>query len=364
MPPEKMSPEEMLAEDQDTARTPVVASAPGRCGIIGNPTDMYGGSVLSCTIPQRGYVSIRPADRLILESDQGQMTVRTRDDLQQRGDLFDVLRAVVLQQQCLGMKAHFKCWSDVPIGSGLSSSSSLVVAALYALIAYQGRSMNTYLFAETARGIELNDMGVTCGYHDFYMPTFGGLNYMDFRDKEFYREVHSEPYACVEPLAPLVPDLPFVLAHTGVEHRAGVVHRPLRERWLEGERAVVQAYENIARLAREGKKALLEKDWLRLGKLMNENHAIQRDLGGSGEANERLIKAALDNGALGAKLAGAGNGGTIIALHPEPELLGNLLSEAGASRIIEMRPVEGARLEAIGNDALSQIASSFAEQAE
>ena len=182
------------AENRDTEQATVVASAPGRCGIIGNPTDMYGGSVLSCTIPQRGYVSIRPADRLELESDQGVVTVRTRDDLQQRGDHFDILRAVVAQQQCLGMKAHFRCWSDVPIGSGLSSSSSLVVAALYALMRYQGRTMNEYLFAETARGIELNEMGVICGYHDFYMPTFGGLNYMDFRDKEFYREVHSEPY--------------------------------------------------------------------------------------------------------------------------------------------------------------------------
>ena len=353
-----------LGENQDTAQPTVVASAPGRCGIIGNPTDMYGGSVLSCTIPQRGYVSIRPADRLILESDQGALTVRSRDDLRQRGDHFDVLRAVISQQQCLGMKARFTCWSDVPLGSGLSSSSSLVVAALYALIAYRGRAVSKYAFAETARGIELNEMGVVCGYQDFYMPTFGGLNYLDFRDKEFYREVHSEPYAAVEPLTPLAPELPFVLAHTGVEHRAGVVHKPIRERWLEGERAVVRAYETIARLAREGKKALLEADWTRLGRLMNENHAIQRDLGGSGAANERLIAAALDQGALGAKLAGAGDGGTIIALHPEPERLGAQLQAAGAARILFPRPVAGARLERSPAQPESRLAGSLAGRAE
>ena len=199
----------MPSTSQDTPEATVVVSAPGRCGIIGNPTDMYGGSVLSCTIAERGYVSIRPTDRLTLESDQGVITIRSRDDLRQRGDHFDVLRAVISQQQCLGMKAHFTCWSDVPIGSGLSSSSSLVVAALYALVSYQGRAMSRYFFAETARGIELNDMGVICGYQDFYMPTFGGLNYMEFRDKEFYREVHSEPYAAVESLTPLVPELPL-----------------------------------------------------------------------------------------------------------------------------------------------------------
>ena len=355
----------MSSARQDTQGATVVASAPGRCGIIGNPTDMYGGSVLSCTIPQRGYVSIRPADRLTLESDQGVLTVRTRDDLRQRGDHFDVLRAVISQQQCLGMKAHLTCWSDVPIGSGLSSSSSLVVAALYALISYQGRTMmSKYYFAETARGIELNDMGVICGYQDFYMPTFGGLNYIDLRDKEFYREVHSEPYASVESLTPLVRELPFVLAHTGIEHSADVVHRPIRERWLEGERHVVQAYVEIGRLAREGKKALLEADWELLGRLMNENHAIQRDLGGSGVENEQLIQAALDNGAPGAKLAGAGDGGTIIALHPEPERLGDQLRQAGATRILFPRPVGGARLEGAATADESAVASTYAGTAE
>ncbi len=47
---------------------PILASAPGRCGIIGNPTDMYGGSVLSCSIAPRAYALVEPADRLTLVS--------------------------------------------------------------------------------------------------------------------------------------------------------------------------------------------------------------------------------------------------------------------------------------------------------
>ena len=96
---------------------------------------------------------------------------------------------------------------------------------------------------------------------------------------------------------------------------------------------------------------------------MNENHAIQRDLGGSGEENERLINAALDNGALGAKLAGAGDGGTIIALHPEPEQLGDKLSLAGASRILHLQPVEGVRLEGVGQGDESHAIGSIGERA-
>jgi galactokinase/mevalonate kinase-like predicted kinase len=186
---------------------------------------------------------------------------------------------------------------------------------------------------------------VVCGYQDQYMAGFGGINYLDFRDKEFYREVMSEPYATVEPLSEHVERLPFILANTGVQHHSGAVHKPIRERWLEGDREVVEGYVRIGKLAREGKKALLNQDWRLLGELMNENHDIQRRLGGSGPENERLIEAALRAGAYGAKLAGAGQGGTIIAVHPEPASLEGALVAAGARRILYPEPQEGVRLE-------------------
>jgi mevalonate kinase len=140
-----------------------------------------------------------------------------------------------------------------------------------------------------------------------------------------------------------------VLGFTGVRHSSGTVHKPLRERWLEGEPAVVDGYRRITELARIGKKALLVEDWELLGRLMNENHAIQRDLGGSGESNEGLIGAALDAGALGAKLAGAGDGGTIIALWPNGDVLPleEALRQAGAQATYDLRPTPGATVETL-----------------
>jgi len=88
--------------------------------------------------------------------------------------------------------------------------------------------------AERARYIELNNLKVVCGYQDAYMCTFGGLNYIDFRSKQFYRQAEAELFATVEPLATYIPHLPFVLGFTGVPHASGAVHRPLRERWLDG----------------------------------------------------------------------------------------------------------------------------------
>jgi len=304
-------------------------SAPGRCAIIGNPTDMYGGSVISCSLPYRARVTVSPSERLEVEAEGEHVTIGCRDELALNGDSFDVARAVLDYFRDELPCCRISYTTDVPVRAGVAGSTALTVAILYGLLRYHGMNYHPYRVAELARYIELNHLRVVCGYQDAYMCTFGGLNYMDFRGKQFYREASEELYATVERLDPYVPKLPFVLVHTGVVHSSDAVHKPLRERWLEGDREVRQAYEEIGVLAREGKKALLAADWPRLGRLMNENHAIQRDLGGSGPANEELIAIALDYGALGAKLAGAGGGGTIIALHPEPEAMIAAMRAAG-----------------------------------
>jgi galactokinase/mevalonate kinase-like predicted kinase len=229
----------------------------------------------------------------------------------------------------------------------MSGSTALVVAMLQALLAWQGEYPDRYRLAERARYIELNYLQVVCGYQDAYMCTFGGLNYMDFRGKQFYRSEEAETFATVEPLADYTPELPFVLGFTGVQHASGAVHKPIRERWLEGEAAVVDGYKRITEIARMGKKALLLQDWPTLGHLMNENHAVQRDLGGSGESNERLIDAALQAGSTGAKLAGAGSGGTIVALWPweDTSPLEDALREAEATETYRLQVMAGAVIE-------------------
>lgn len=320
-------------------------SAPGRCGLIGNPTDMYGGTVISCSLEFRAHVTVEPADNLEIEAGGERLVIRSREDIALSGDQFDVARAVLDYFQDESLRCRITYWTEIPVKAGVSGSTALVVAILYGLLCFKKAVCNPYRIAELARYIELNHLRIICGYQDAYMCTFGGLNYMDFRGKEYYREPDDELYATIERLDHLVPTLPFVLAHTGVTHSSDAVHKPLRERWLEGDLEVRRGYEEIARLAREGKKALLMQDWERLGRLMNENHAIQRSLGGSGESNERLINAALQHGALGAKLAGAGKGGTIIALTLHPEELAAALKQAGSDHVFFPRISPGVRLD-------------------
>ncbi len=328
-------------------RRRVVCSAPGRAGIIGNPTDMYGGAVLSCSVDMRARVELTPGRGITLETAGQTCRISSRDDLRPAGDRFDVVRAVLEYLRLPELNCHVSYESQIPMRSGLAGSTALMVALLDAFLVWQGEYRNAYHIAEQTRYVELHNLKVVCGYQDAYMCTFGGLNYMDFRGKQFYRQAEAELFATIEPLGGFVAELPFVLGFTGIQHASSAVHKPIRERWLEGEAAVVQGYDRITEIARAGKKALLLSDWSTLGRLMNENHSVQRDLGGSGESNEKLIAAAMKAGALGAKLAGAGDGGTIIALWPwkDRTALETALLEAGASNIYEPRVVAGVTIE-------------------
>jgi len=325
----------------------IVSSAPGRCGIIGNPTDMYGGSVVSCTTVERARCTLLDAPTLTLcvESHFGEMSCA--DDLNLHGTHLDIPKAVLLYYGLTpdNFKVRLSVHSDVPERAGLAGSTAMLVAVLGAVLARIGVDLRQYELAETARKIEFQVMGITCGFQDQHMAAFGGLNFMDFRGKHRLAQDAEEPLATVEPLHEFVSEVPIVVAHTGITRNSGSVHKGIRERWLDGEPEVVRGYERIAELGRLGKKAILAADWSALGALMNENHVIQRSLGGSGPQNDYLIEAALEHGAIGAKLAGAGKGGTIVALTLDPDRTVRALRDAGAERVLWPRPCGGLTVE-------------------
>lgn len=332
----------------------IVSSAPGRCGIIGNPTDMYGGSVISCSTAERAHCTLLESHALVLRVEGHVQEIHNAEDLELNGSYLDIPKAVLKYYKLNphNFKFRLSVTSDIPECAGLAGSTAMVVAVLGCVASQIGIQMNPYEIAETARKVEYGIMGITCGFQDQHMAAFGGLNYMDFRCKERLAQDNDEPLATVEPLHYMTTELPIIVAHTGITRNSGVVHKSIRERWLEGDFAVVEGYKRIAELARIGKKAILQGDWKTLGELMNENHEIQRSLGGSGPQNDYLIEEALKHCAIGAKLAGAGHGGTIIALTLEPNRTVRGLREAGADRIIWPRPTEGLSVEASINQEL------------
>ena len=283
---------------------------------------MYGGTVISTAVPLRARCTLEPAARLTFQSPE---QLVAPDTLELAGDEFDVCRVAL---QGLGFTVEsapfaLRIETDIPPQSGLAGSSALLTAIVACLLHYRGEAWRTpHTLAECVRQIEAQLLQVACGYQDFYMTVWGGLNLMEFRDKQGLGADPNEPWATVEPLTGYLRgvQIPLWLATTGGTRFSGAVHANLRARWESGERSVVDGMQRIGRLAREAKRALIEQDWTRLATLMNENYSIIRDLGGSGESLDQLVACALENGALGAKLAGAGGaGGTIILLTLTPE---------------------------------------------
>jgi galactokinase/mevalonate kinase-like predicted kinase len=305
---------------------------------------MYGGSVLSISTVQRAQCVITSSERLQVASSGAEADIENADDLQLRGDLLDIPRAALQWFDVSPDSARFRLElsTEIPMQAGMAGSTALVVSAVGALDRWLGLALTPWAIAETARKIEYRIMGVLCGLQDQHMAVFGGLNFMDFAGKESLEQADDEPLATVEPLAPHIEYADnLLLAHTGVAHHSGAVHKSPRQRWLEGDPLVRQTYSRLAELARRAKRAWLEGDWLLVGALMNENHSLVAALGGSGPENERLIDAARKAGAHGAKLAGAGGGGTIVALADDIDRIGGSLLAAGADSLMRPAPCPG-----------------------
>jgi galactokinase/mevalonate kinase-like predicted kinase len=316
---------------------------------VGNPTDGYGGSVISCSLRERATVTFEPAERLTVRIGDKSIELRERQDFRLNGDRFDCVRAVLTYMRLYDERINIQIDTEIPIRAGMAGSTAILSSLIAGLRRYLSiPDVAPHMLAEIVRTVELNFLEIQCGYQDQYMTVFGGLNYMDFQGKELYRDLPQEIFATIENIGPYVPELPFVLVHTGKDRISGHVLRPIRERWEEGDQDVLQGYRRIAQLARLAKRALIEANWPQVARLMTENHQIQQRLGASGEINDHYIRLSLEHGAMAAKLAGAGGGGTIICLTTDARALADALLEAGAARILSLGACsEGVRVEAL-----------------
>ena len=231
----------------------------------------------------------------------------------------------------------FSTWTEVPRQSGLGGSTLfvlLILGGLRKLYNLDPRNHNDYVLAELTQRVEAKEVGITCGFADRYAPLFGGIAYLDFRGKIYHKSIQDEPYVTYERLDAWVDKLSLVAVSSGIPHNSGDVHGQLRPRYLEefdtwkktgGETPpMVRFMHGAWETAWRGKIALLQNNLETFGALMNTNHHWVDKMmtycgfkDGAGWANNLLIETALENGALGAKLTGAGGGGSVFAL-PEP----------------------------------------------
>lgn len=323
-------------------------SIPARVNILGNPTDGNEGdfATISAAIDIRAHALIDSHEYYVLEQtgiDDDQIVFKPSDLPLSYDGTGDLLKGALNKLYAYSHEFKSKLatggfvlrvWTDVPRQSGLGGSSLLVLLMLAALREYYDlnrRVHNDYVLSELTQRIEAIELGITCGFSDRYVPLFGGLAYLDYRGKLFHADIGQEPFVTYERLAGFEQALPMVAVTTGIHHDSGDVHGRMRPRYLAeykewrtkgGDMPPLVALMSAAwDCAWRGKIALLANDLTLFGTLMNENHRLvdkmMRYCGfedGAGWADNLLIEAAKQHGALGAKLTGAGGGGSVFAL--------------------------------------------------
>ena len=353
----------------------ISVSIPGRINLLGNPTDGLEGDfcTLSAALSLRSFGVFEVSEDFVVEVKGSRRAVNCQRVLHNEykyNGKYDIVKASVKQLQKASPEFNEKfaqrkfsltTWTDIPPRSGLGGSSAIinmVLVGLRELYDLDRKHLNDYRLAEICTRVEFDELGFTCGYADRYSTLLGGMAYIDYRGKLYHKPIDEEPYATYERLEQFVPDLPIFVVYTGVSRDSGNVHGVLRKRYLDeiemarkscgSDLYILEGMDKIAQTARDGKKRLLEEDWESLGELMNLNHSLINQImkksgfkDGAGWANNELVKGALDCGALGAKLTGAGGGGCVFAL-TKPDELGDVTSSM--AEFLKASDLEKARI--------------------
>jgi D-glycero-alpha-D-manno-heptose-7-phosphate kinase len=295
------------------------ARAPLRLSFCGGGTDVspypeeHGGMVLSATINQYAYASLRPRRDSRVSINSLDYDVVAQYDHPRRmkfdGNL-DLIKAV-LKAMKLRRGADLWVHSDAPPGSGLGSSSTLVVALIGVLGAWLKRSLSGYEVAELAYRIERVDMKLSGGRQDQYAAAFGGFNFIEF----------GRESTVVNPLrirADVLNELEYrlLLCYMGqTRQSANIIDRQTRA-YREGKSATVHALDQLKRQTLDMKQALLLGKVDAIGELLHEAWEQKKHLDAaiSNSRVDKLYQLARREGAIGGKMPGAGGGGYFLLL--------------------------------------------------
>lgn len=304
----------------------VRSRAPLRLGLGGGGSDvdpycsMFGGQVLNATIARYAYAFVGERnDGLVrlVSLDHGHEWMGPPQVLDSVPEHLSLLRAVYrricrdfLNGDQPAVEVHTYC--EAPPGSGLGSSSTLVVAVVQAFQELYRLPLGEYEIAHLAFEIERIDERLAGGRQDQYAAAFGGVNFIEFFPDD---RVIVNPLRISEAMRREL-EASLVTYFTGVSRQsASIIERQARAVNAK-DPAVIEATHAVKREAAAMKEALLKGNVVRLAECLNAGWEAKRAMA-CGISNERLdsiYRAALAAGALGGKVSGAGGGGFMMFL--------------------------------------------------
>jgi len=282
-------------------------------------SDRYGGAILNATINLFAYTTLVPRTdhQVILRDPQRGIEQRFPAGELPIGGPLDLQKGVYnrVVQDFLGTAPGLEIITsmDVSSGSGLGTSSTLVVSILGAFVEMFKLPLGEYDIAHLAYRIEREDLQMAGGKQDQYAATFGGVNFMEFSGEK----------VIVNPLrirTDALNELAFntVLYYTQTSREsARIIENQVKNTSQNAEKPI-QAMHKVKEQAFLMKEALLKNDLDRIGEILHVSWLHKKEMaeGITNDMIDQLYDSALDAGASGGKISGAGGGGFMIFYAP------------------------------------------------
>ncbi len=294
----------------------ILARAPLRISLGGGGTDLpsyygqFSGFILSAAINKYVYIYVnRPAaDSLLRVKYSRYEQVSSVEEIQH-----DLVRPA-LKTLSIDGSLEIVSMADVPDGTGLGSSGSYLVALLTALYELKREKVPTQALAELAVHIEMDLAGHPVGKHDHYLASFGGITCLD---------IEPDGKVRVSPLKISITDIEelrssTLLFFTGLQRSSREILQVQKDDTRRADPIVVESLHRTKELGYRIKEALEYGNLEKFGHLLDEHWQNKKRRTGkiSDPQIDRWYELALENGALGGKLIGAGGGGFLMLYCP------------------------------------------------
>ncbi len=303
------------------------SKAPLRLGLAGGGTDvapfseLYGGAILNATISMYAHATIQPRNdgKIVLNSmDKKEFyTLDSADHLAIDGNLSlhkGIYNRIVHDFTNEPLSFELTTYVDAPPGSGLGTSSTLVVAIVGAFAEWLNVPMGEYDLAHLAYEIERNDLGMAGGKQDQYAATFGGVNFMEFSrdDKVIVNPLRIRDKYLDE----LAHNL--ILYHTETSRLSSKIIEQQAKNILAKNVKSMEAMNKLKDQAVMMKEAILMGELDKIGEILDFGWQFKKNLaeGISNNFIDEIYDTAMKNGATGGKISGAGGGGFMFFYCP------------------------------------------------
>ena len=322
----------------------IIARSPLRISLGGGGTDVpsyyeeHEGFSLAAAIDRYVYVTVmRPFTEGIFLKYSEIEQVRGVADVKH-----PIIREVLDELELKTPQIEITTLADIPSGTGLGSSGSFTTALVKALYAHYRKNIHPAQLAEMACKIEIEKLGEPIGKQDQYIAAYGGISEFTFHKDG------SVSSALLNLSVQTVHDLEdnLLLFFTGISRSAGSILKDQVDKSKAKDSKMVENLHFTKELGLRSKAALVHGDTKKFGELMHEHweHKKSRSIGMTSDFIDSAYSQAIESGAVGGKLVGAGGGGFLMFYANDKEKLRMKMSELGLEEVRFQFDFEGTKV--------------------